>query len=292
VFVANGRGGVGSAGAGMRGPSRLSLEAIANRRQADPPDSDGDIAFYSSDLAYLINDINASTMAAQAIATLPDPVNRKEASDPRRADVDLWLAIASDKSEVNSHIVENTFGPPVPGAELPSGTVALKLKTISSTKRSGKKKTRVVAPGYRQVSGIDYNDTFAPTPQIDAILLLVAIAAHHALNLDQADATTAFLQPDVDSVIWCLLPEMFFDLIPSLQAARAKYGKVYNKMLKGVPGIKQGSRLWYKNKVNPVMLGAGFTQSKAEPALYIIAEEKIFVLVWTDDLLMASPPNN
>ena len=273
-----------------RGPSRLSLEAIANRRHADPPEREGNLAHYNYDLCFLVHDITASTMAAQAVAALPDPTSRAEATDSRRADMPLWLA--SDQSEVDSHVENKTFGPPVPANEMPPGVVALKLKTIRNTKRSAKKKSRVVAPGYRQVSGIDYNDTFAPTPQIDAILLVVAVATHFSLQLDQADATTAFLQPDVDCVIWCILPPMFFDLIPSLQAARAKHGKVYNKMLKGVPGIKQGSRLWYKNKVNPVMLAAGFTQSKAEPALYIIRTQKIFVIVWTDDLLMASPPNN
>nr|GFC99481.1 copia protein [Tanacetum cinerariifolium] len=54
-------------------------------------------------------------------------------------------------------------------------------------------KARLVAVGYSQQEGIDYDDTFAPVAQIEAIRLFLAYAAHKDFTVFQMDVKTAFL---------------------------------------------------------------------------------------------------
>nr|GEY24736.1 retrovirus-related Pol polyprotein from transposon TNT 1-94 [Tanacetum cinerariifolium] len=54
-------------------------------------------------------------------------------------------------------------------------------------------KARLIAVGYSQQEGIDYDETFAPVARIKAILLFLAYAAHKVFTVYQMDVKTAFL---------------------------------------------------------------------------------------------------
>nr|GFD44596.1 copia protein [Tanacetum cinerariifolium] len=54
-------------------------------------------------------------------------------------------------------------------------------------------KARLVAAGYSQQEGIDYDETFAPVARIEAIRLFLAYAAHKDFTVFQMDVKTAFL---------------------------------------------------------------------------------------------------
>nr|GFC27820.1 copia protein [Tanacetum cinerariifolium] len=54
-------------------------------------------------------------------------------------------------------------------------------------------KARLVAVGYSQQEGIDYDETFAPVARIEAIRLFLAYAAHKDFAIFQMDANTTFL---------------------------------------------------------------------------------------------------
>ena len=56
-----------------------------------------------------------------------------------------------------------------------------------------KLKARIVAKGFTQREGIDYEETFSPTVRFESIRLLVAAAAADGLHTQQMDITTAFL---------------------------------------------------------------------------------------------------
>src|SRR4051812_39447342 len=68
-------------------------------------------------------------------------------------------------------------------------------------------KTRLVARGFSQVEGIDYDDVFAPTAKATTIRLLFAFAAHFDLEVEQMDVVTAFLCGLLREVIFIKLPE-------------------------------------------------------------------------------------
>jgi len=54
-------------------------------------------------------------------------------------------------------------------------------------------KTQLVLQGYNQEERIDYEETFAPVPRIEAIRILVAFATHMEIKLYQIDVKSAFL---------------------------------------------------------------------------------------------------
>ena len=68
----------------------------------------------------------------------------------------------------------------------------LRIKTDASGNLD-KYKARVVAKGYRQMEGVDYDETFAPTVRFESVRALVALAASMGWELDQMDVATAFL---------------------------------------------------------------------------------------------------
>ena len=54
-------------------------------------------------------------------------------------------------------------------------------------------KSRLVAPGYTQAKGVDFNETFAPVARLESIRILLAIASHLNFKLYQMDVKSAFL---------------------------------------------------------------------------------------------------
>ena len=80
----------------------------------------------------------------------------------------------------------------------PEGRKVIGVKWIFKTKFNAdnsinKYKARLVVKGYAQIFGIDYSDTFALVARLDAIRLLLAIAAQKGWKVFQLDVKSAFL---------------------------------------------------------------------------------------------------
>lgn len=72
-------------------------------------------------------------------------------------------------------------------------------------------KARLVARGFSQKSGIDYNETYAPVANILSIRLLFAHAAVENLKMSQFDIKTAFLYGDLEEEVYMEQPEGFIE---------------------------------------------------------------------------------
>ena len=68
---------------------------------------------------------------------------------------------------------------------------------------------RLVAKGYAQREGIDYNEVFSPVVKHSSIHILLALVAQYELDLDQLDAKTAFLHGDLYEEIYMSQPTGF-----------------------------------------------------------------------------------
>ena len=62
-------------------------------------------------------------------------------------------------------------------------------------------KARLVAQGYTQVEGIDFDETFAPVARLEAIRILLAYAKHHDIILQQMDVKSAFLNGKLEEYV-------------------------------------------------------------------------------------------
>jgi hypothetical protein len=67
-------------------------------------------------------------------------------------------------------------------------------------------KARLVATGYAQVAGLDFEETFAPMARLESIRILLAYAAHHSFKLFQMDVKSAFLNGPIKEEVYMEQP--------------------------------------------------------------------------------------
>ena len=70
-------------------------------------------------------------------------------------------------------------------------------------------KARLVAQGFSQKYGTDYNETFCPVVRLESVQTLIALAGQYGLNLHQVDVTTAFLNGELEEDVYMKQPEGF-----------------------------------------------------------------------------------
>jgi hypothetical protein len=211
---------------------------------------------------------------------LPDePGNLREAlSGP---DANLWLA-ANDremKSQYKNHvftIVRRPNNHNVVGTKF-----VFRIKDSETAKPLYK--SRLVARGFTQIPGQDFDDTFAPVPKATTIRFMFSYAAGKHLHVHHFDVETAFLLSEIDKILYAEQPAGYED--PQHPA------KDWVLLLKkGLYGLKQSNRLW-SNNVKKKLLSIGFRQSDADEAVFIREDEKggtLIVAVYVDDFLVAS----
>ena len=98
-------------------------------------------------------------------------------------------------------------------------------------------KARLVAKGFRQVKGIDYDETFSPVAMLKSVRIMLAIAAFYDYEIWQMDVKSAFLNGFLEEELYMMQPEGF--VVP----------KDANKMCKlqrSIYGLVQASRSWNK----------------------------------------------
>ena len=159
----------------------------------------------------------------------------------------IWKA--SMKEEFSSLQKSNTWEL----VDLPPGRKLVQCKWVYKTKFDAngyplKYKAILVAKGYSQVHGIDYNETFTPVTQMDSIRLALAIAASKQWEVHHMDVKCSFLNGDMNEDIFMQQPKVFSSN-PYL---------VY-KLNKSLYGLKQAPRAWYA-KIDGFLLSLSFVQ--------------------------------
>nr|GEW12408.1 reverse transcriptase domain-containing protein [Tanacetum cinerariifolium] len=92
---------------------------------------------------------------------------------------------------------------------------------------------RLVAKGYRQEEGTDFEESFAPVVRIEAICILIVNAASKNMTIYQMDVKTAFLNGELKEEVYVSQPEGFIDLDHPTHVYRLK---------KALYGLKQAPR--------------------------------------------------
>ncbi|KAK4847407.1 hypothetical protein QYF36_001527 [Acer negundo] len=139
-------------------------------------------------------------------------------------------------------------------------------------------KTRLVAKGYTQKEGIDYEETFFPMAMLKSIRILLSIAASLDLEIWQMDVKTTFLNGSLDKSIYMMQPEGFIE--------KSQEERVC-KLQKSIYGLKQAYRSW-NIKFDQAMKGFGFIQNLNEPCVYkrIKGDKLVFLILYVDDILL------
>nr|GFA78031.1 retrovirus-related Pol polyprotein from transposon TNT 1-94 [Tanacetum cinerariifolium] len=111
-------------------------------------------------------------------------------------------------------------------------------------------KSRLVAKGYAQKEGVDFEESFAPVARLEAVRLFIAYAAHKSFTIYQIDVKTAFLYCPLKEEVYVNQPDGFVDPCHPDQVYRLK---------KALYGLKQAPRAWY-DELSKFLLSKGFTK--------------------------------
>ena len=135
-------------------------------------------------------------------------------------------------------------------------------------------KARIVAQGYCQIEGLDYDETFAPVTRYDSLRLIIALATHLGLDTDPLNIKSEFLHGDLVEEIWMVPP-------PGI----GLNGKIL-RLDKALHGLKQAPLGWFE-KLSEALTAIGFISLRFDPCVFISADYKIIVVVYVDDITTA-----
>lgn len=198
-----------------------------------------------------------TTVAPPAVDTDDDlePVNVQEALDS--PDAEHWLEAM--RCEIKQFNEKNTWVE----TTLPNGRRAVTAKWVFRRKRDEngnivKYKARLVARGFTQIHGVDYDETYAPVARMSRLRLLFTIAATNDMELGQADVEGAYLNGKVDEELYLAPPDGVKLSNPDADVFQIK-GAIY--------GLKQSGRLWWI-EANKRLSAIGFTRCPDEWGLF------------------------
>lgn len=196
-----------------------------------------------------------------------DPRSYQEAM--ARADKHKWLEAM--KEEINSlrkNLVWILVDRPKGNVVSNRWVLRIKRKPDGTIDRY---RARLVARGFSQVRGLDYNETYAPVVNTTIIRLLYAFAASADLIIAQFDVKTAFLYGSLDEVVFMEQPEGFIE----------HPGKVC-RLQRSLYGLKQAPRQWNR-KFSDFLTSMNLRESENEPCVFFRKKPLLIIAIYVDD---------
>ncbi|GKE04968.1 putative ribonuclease H-like domain-containing protein, partial [Tanacetum coccineum] len=169
--------------------------------------------------------------------------------------------------------------------DLPFGKKAIGTKWVYRNKKDERgvvvrNKARLVAQGYRQEEGIDYDEVFAHVARIEAIRIFLAFASYMGFIVYQMDVKSAFLYGIIDEEVYVSQPPGFVD---------PKFPKKVYKVVKALYGLHQAPRAWYAT-LSTFLLKSGYKRGTIDKTLFIKKDKNDIMLeqVYVDDIIFDS----
>jgi hypothetical protein len=146
-----------------------------------------------------------STIIAKNFFTDPDPKTMAECK--RRSDWNKWKEAI--KAELNSLKSRKVFTDviPTPPRSFPVGFKLVFIQKRNENNEMVRYKTRLVAQGFTQRSGIDFNETYSPVINGITFRYLISLTIQNHLSLQLMDVVTAYLYGSLDSDIYMKVPD-------------------------------------------------------------------------------------
>nr|GFB18584.1 retrovirus-related Pol polyprotein from transposon TNT 1-94 [Tanacetum cinerariifolium] len=141
-------------------------------------------------------------------------------------------------------------------------------------------KSRLVAKGYTQKEGVDFEESFAPVARLEAVRLFIAYAAHKSFTVYQMDDKTSFLYGPLKEEVYVNQLDRIVDPYHHDQVYRLK---------KALYGLKQAPRAWY-DELFTFLVSKGFSKGSIDPTLFINkhGEDILLVQIYVDDIIFGS----
>jgi len=241
----------------------ISLSSSRPKCTTHPPIPDDDLRYSISSYGHHANVANAEA---------PEPKTYNEAM--ASLDAGEWLAACEEEMHTWKHLNMYDIVP------RPKGCKIIGSKWVFHIKRGPdssiqKHKACIIAQGFTQVEGIDFDQTFTPVAKFSSLHTIFALAAKHNLEVHQMDIKAAYLNANLEEEIYMEAPPGF--KIPE--------GHVL-KLKKGVYGTKQGGRVWYI-EMSSTLTEMGYTCTEADHVIFMRPSPDItpdIITLYVDDM--------
>ncbi|KAK2370871.1 putative mitochondrial protein [Trifolium repens] len=168
--------------------------------------------------------------------------------------------------------------------ELPPQKKPVSVKWIFKIKRNPdgsilKHKARLVARGFLQQQGIDYNEVYAPVARMETIRLVITIASSMNWSLFHMDVKSAFFNGPLEEEVYVNQPPGF--------EVESQKNKVY-KLQMALYGLKQAPKAWNK-RIDNFLHSEGFVKCSVEFGVYMKGNDisnAVLICLYVDDLLI------
>ena len=266
---------------------RVSIsDDLCNSNDEDDADSDTDEIVPVPDIVRPIRNRRKPdyyvAWAADAATLEADPKTFKQAG--KSANKSKWeKAMQEELLSLKKH---NTWEL----VELPKGKNLVGCKWVYKTKRDAngeidRFKARLVAQGFSQEQGVDYDEVFAPVARYDSIRSVLAIGTQLDLEIHQMDVRSAYLNGKLEEEIFMKQPPGFVDKTHPHKVCRLN-ASLY--------GLKQSARCW-NLVIDRYFKSKNFIQNLADPCVYYKFEVNengeeviIIVAIYVDDSIICS----
>jgi Reverse transcriptase (RNA-dependent DNA polymerase) len=268
----------------FQGPSQSSQRpgtsggGSGNNQPSAGPSASADLAKMAQDGgAKLINFLlRAAVSSADAKGKIPEvsKVHEWHFRDlmrlPKAAQEEWKIAC---KEELEALCQRNVFKL----TDLPKGRKTIICRWVFDVKSDSHKKARLVAQGFSQVEGIDFNELFSPVVRFESVQLILALSALEDYYCVSVDVRNAYLYRKLDEEIYMRQPEGF--------KVRGQKNKVIC-LQRALYGLKQAGLAWWK-ELNSSINKLGFKRLVSDAGLFVCKDYKeiIIAIVYVDNAM-------
>ncbi|BES98060.1 Hydra magnipapillata [Nesidiocoris tenuis] len=172
-----------------------------------------------------------------------------------------------------------------------------------------RRKARLVARGFTQQPGTDYQETYNPVIRMRSVRTILATAVKKGMVIHQMDVTTAYLNGVISEEIYMNVPDQYEQILEQISNNQERPSEIRKmatqhikklsgknkvcKIKKALYGLKQSGRMWYQ-KLDKTLKSLNLKSSTADPCVYTgeIDGEMVILGVYVDDLILATNSDN
>jgi len=166
--------------------------------------------------------------------------------------------------------------------EIPYNRKGIGSKWVFKEKKNGIFRARLVAKGYDQVAGIDFQYNFAPVTSEVALRILLVLWIVNNSFAEVADVQTAFLHGDLEEELFITIPPGYKEF---LEETNETIEGRYLKLEKSTYGLVQAARSWWKKFTSVLKDKLNFEQYENDSCLLKRTDGRgtVFLIVYVDD---------
>ncbi|GJR94412.1 retrovirus-related pol polyprotein from transposon TNT 1-94 [Tanacetum coccineum] len=193
--------------------------------------------------------------------------------------------IVAMQKELNQFLANDVWElVPLPISQSVIGTKWVFRNKLDKNGIVSRNKARLMAQGYNQQEGIDYDETYAPVARLESIRILLAIACANDFKLYQMDVKSAFLNGFINEEVYVAQPPGFIDFQKPNYVCKLK---------KALYGLKQAPKAWY-DTLKTFLIKHKYSMGMVDNTLFTkkLMSHLIIVQLYVKDIIFGSTSKN